>query len=147
MKASTLMEKIASVLEQSGLHAIAPTVDEPVSEWELEKLATIKRAASKRHMDFIRAPETTAILVVNTDRPEAQNYIGPNAFAEIGVAFSDETEIFLLQGMPKSYADELTAWGVRCLNGDLRPLLGALNASSNLDWQNWQEILRHELTC
>src|SRR5689334_10517541 len=101
MKSSGLMDKIAGLLESAGVNAIAPAADEPVAAWELDKLNAIKREASKRHMDYIRSPRTVAILVVNTDRPDAQNYIGPNAFAEIGVAFSDETEIFLLQGMPK----------------------------------------------
>lgn len=79
--------------------------------------------------------------------PNAHNYIGPNTFAEIGVAFSDDRGVFLLQGMPETYSEELSAWGVKYLNGNLRPLLNAVSTPGEVDWHTWQNILQGELVC
>jgi len=84
----------------------------------------MKREAAWRHMSHIRQDHTAAILVVNVDRPNVPHYIGPNSFAEIGVAFAARRQVFLLQGMPDSYAEELTAWGVTCLDPGRAPAVG-----------------------
>lgn len=147
MKSINLMSRIAAVLESAGLKAVAPAADEPAEEWNRDAINALKREASRRHMNYIKQPDTAAVLVVNVDRPEVRNYIGPNAFAEIGVAFADGRAVFLLQGMPESYEDELRAWDVKCLNGDLRPLLSAVSAPGDIDWQAWQSALQQELIC
>ncbi len=96
-------------------------------------------------MRKIRGKDTVAILVVNTHRPEAENYIGPNSFAEISIAFADDRKVFLLNGMPDAYSEELSAWGVRCLNGDVKPLLEELSAPRSVDFETWQTALQSEL--
>ena len=96
-------------------------------------------------MNHIRRPDTVAVLVVNVDRPNVRHYIGPNSFAEIGVAFADERQVFLLQGMPDSYAEELTAWGVTCLDRDVRPLLDAVSVVPGDKLSGWHDTLREEL--
>jgi|SRR5215204_4074855 len=137
MKNYELMSKICRFLQAAGLGAVAPDRDEPIANQAAETPQELKRDASRRHMRRIRQDDTAAILVVNVDRPGAQDYVGPNAFAEIGVAFSDEREVFLLKGMPASYAEELAAWGVKCLNGDIRPLLQALAAPAQVNLSDW----------
>lgn len=108
----------------------------------------MKRDAARRHMKHIRHSRTVAVLVVNVDRPDVRHYIGPNSFAEIGVAFADDRQVFLLQGMPESYAEELTAWGVTCLERDVRPLLDAVSAEPGIDPAAWEKTLREEeLVC
>lgn len=133
MKSLNVMSRIAKVLRDAGLGVVAPVPDDPIGDWNVEARNRLKKEASRRHMNQIRRPDTAAVLVVNVDRPNAHDYIGPNSFAEIGVAFADDRQIFLLQGMPESYEEELTAWGVTCLHGDLRPLLAAVSALSDVD--------------
>lgn len=140
MKHMELMKRISDFLRSAGLDVVAPAPDEP-ADWTIESLRQLKRVASRRHMDHIRDRRTAAVLVVNVDRPGTKDYVGPNAFAEIGVAFSDDRLVFLLQGMPASYADELWAWGVNCLNGDVRPLLDALNVPCPSNLSAWWEAL------
>lgn len=89
----------------------------------------LKRRASRRHMDSILDPATVAILVANVDRPEAPDYIGPNSFAEISVAFSARRKVFLLQSMPRWYAEELTAWDVACLGLKVPPAASDIDPS------------------
>lgn len=118
-----LMNDIAVPLREAGIEAVTPEADDRIAG-----SATAKRAAALRHMGHIRHPRTTAILVVNVDRPGEADYVGPSAFAEIAVAFADARRVFLLQGMPGRYADELSVWGVECLDGDWPRLPRALGA-------------------
>jgi len=145
MKNLDLMSKIGQLLESTGLTVVTPTADEPAGPWTVEASVAVKREASKRHMGHIRHRHTVAVLVVNVDRPNANNYVGPNSFAEIGVAFSDDRPVFLLQGMPECYADELQAWDVKCLHGDLRRLVDAAGGSNDIDWTPWQETFQFSI--
>lgn len=118
------MDCITDELGTHGVEALRPVPDDAhgsrLSEQDVRRL---KREASARHMNWIKAPSTKAILVVNVDKDGRADYIGPNSFAEIAVAFSEGREIFLFHGMPENYEDELKAWGVSCLNGDLSSLI------------------------
>lgn len=96
-------------------------------------------------MRRIRRRRTAAVLVVNVRRSGVQHYVGPNAFAEIGVAFSDGRKVFLLHGMPESYADELRAWGVTCLNGQIQPLLQALRVRREINQAEWSAAVESAL--
>ncbi len=138
MKNLGLMNEIAEMLEMSVLDVVTPEPDDRTAV-----STAAKRAASLRHMGQIRHQRTAAILVVNVDRPEAVNYVGPNSFAEISVAFADDRRVFLLQGMPDYYADELAAWGVECLNGDLPRLVRDLGGPRDLDPARWQRVFQH----
>ena len=133
MRNHTHMVKIADRLRAAGLRAVVPIPDQRSTGRSADAVVEQKRAASKRHMDHILHADTDAVLVVNVGHPGASDYVGPNAFAEIGVAFSSDRPVFLLNGMPEDYSDELVAWGVQCLNGDLRPLLDELGCAS-ADW-------------
>jgi nucleoside 2-deoxyribosyltransferase len=137
MKSLDLMSRIGEFLRAAGLHVVVPAPDETT-----EISNRTKRLASWRHMDSIKRRRTAAVLVVNVDRPNVPHYIGPNSFAEIGVAFAVRRPVFLLQGMPESYAEELTAWGVTCLNQDVRPLLDAVPTRRIVDWSAWQDTLQ-----
>lgn len=121
MTALRYMERIREMLTKHGIDAVAP---EPDVEEHYDQRAAVnaKREASKRHFSWIKDERTRAILVVNVDRDGRHDYIGPNAFAEIAIAFSEGRKVFLYQGIPDDYQDELTAWGVTCLHGDLGPL-------------------------
>jgi len=142
MKNLDLMSRIGDFLRSMGLRAVEPAPDETMANSTIEASMRSKRAASRRHMDHIRADDTAAVLVVNVDRPGAQHYVGPNAFAEIGVAFSDDRQVFLLHGMPDAYAEELGAWDVTCLNGDIEPLLEALAVPNQVNLSAWRETVQ-----
>lgn len=144
MKILDLMSRIARFLRTTGLDAVVPTPDRPAPDWTEEEFNLMKREAAWRHMSYIQQSRTVAILVVNVDRPNVPDYIGPNSFAEIGVAFSARRQVFLLQRMPDSYAEELTAWGVNCLDRDVRPLLDAVSAPRDIDLSAWQEAIQDE---
>jgi hypothetical protein len=146
MKSLALMSRIAQFLRSSGLDAVVPTPDEPSADCSAERFNLMKREAAWRHMSHIRQEQTAAVLVVNVDRPNVPDYIGPNSFAEIGVAFAACRRVFLLQNMPDSYTEELTAWGVTCLDRDVRPLLDAMSAPSDIDRSAWQAALQGEYT-
>jgi hypothetical protein len=142
MKNMDLMTEIGKLIESTGLNVVTPVPDAPAEPWSVQSSTAVKREASRRHMNYIRQSRTVAVLVVNVDRPGANNYVGPNSFAEIGVAFSDNRRIFLLQGMPECYADELIAWGVECLNGDLRRLVRDLGVQHDMDWSQWRDVYK-----
>jgi hypothetical protein len=101
-------------------------------------------------MRWIKEEQTRAILVVNVDKDGCSDYIGPNSFAEIAVAFSEGREIYLFRGMPRIYEDELMAWGARCLNGDLSVLIEKFSPAKEprkprVDENQWGPMLFAEL--
>jgi hypothetical protein len=123
MRALPQMEALRDLLADRGVRALSPQPDAPSSAGDHARLHEIKRAASRLHFEWIKAPATRAILVVNQHRDGQPDYIGPNAFAEIAVAFAEQRQVFLLHGVPTQYEDELLAWGARPLGGDLTPVV------------------------
>lgn len=85
-----------------------------------------KNIASRTHMDRIANEKTDAILVVNMDKPNMENYIGPNSFAEIAFAFYYHKKIFLLNDIYEPYKDELLGWNAIPLKGKLESLKAIL---------------------
>lgn len=117
------MDEIARKLHAVGVHAVIPRDLDFAAEYRNEDdYGHFKRSVSRAHIAKVRDPRTIGILVANYDKDGVPAYIGPNTFAEIAVAFADHKLIFLLNGMPKVYSDELLAWGAKDLRGDLRPL-------------------------
>lgn len=121
-----VMIELAEQLRAYGLRPVVPEADDDPALWTAEAVTRHKRLVSKLHMDCIRDDRTKALLVANLDRHDTDNYIGPNTFAEIAVAFADDRPVYLLQDMPAMYEDELRAWGVQCLHGDVGRLVDAI---------------------
>lgn len=138
MSSLSVMSLLAAQLRQAGIRAVIPEADDDALAGD-DALLAIKAAASRRHFDRIVEPATAAVLVVNLDRHGTPNYVGPNAFAEAAVAFVNGRPVYLLQGMPSAYSDELAAWGAKCLFGDLSRL--AADLSIDLDVQSAGEAL------
>ncbi len=114
------MLEIQDMLKENGILTIVPEAeDQFTAGLSEENYAAFKRRVSFKYLKTIRAPETVAILVVNRDKHGIADYIGPNTFAEIAVAYAQSKRIFVLQGIPVDYVDELTAWGVVSLDGSL----------------------------
>lgn len=78
-----------------------------------------KEVASRAHFNRIIDKNTDAILVVNNTKGEVKNYIGPNTFAEIAFAYYYNKKVILLNDIYNPYKDELNAWKVLKLNGNL----------------------------
>jgi len=120
------MQRIERELVSRGVRTVLPEADEHIREaLSEEAFEQFKREVSFAHLRRIRNPATYAVLAVNVDRHGIADYIGPNTFAEIAVAFAQRKRIFLLQDAPAVYSDELSAWGAVCLNGAWHPLIQA----------------------
>jgi len=125
------MLDIQSRLAEEGVSAIIPEAeDEVTTSLSEEAYALFKRRVSFQYLRKIRAPETVAVLAVNRDKHGIRDYIGPNTFAEIAVAFAQRKTIFLLQGVPEAYADELEAWQTIPLDGKLMTILDYYRAAT-----------------
>lgn len=114
------MVSIQNEFRREGILAVVPEAENDVHlSLSADAFSEFKRRVSFQYLRTIRAPETVAILVVNRDKHGIGDYIGPNTFAEIAVAFAQQKRIFLLQGIPDVYLDELVAWDAIALDGDL----------------------------
>jgi hypothetical protein len=136
------MGRISNSLAEQDVTAVPPDdVDLTAEFGDQETYMKFKRAVSRAHIAKVRDPKTIGIVVANFEKHGVRSYIGPNTFAEIAIAFADRKRIFLLNGIPSTYADELSAWGVTDLKGNLQPLVGQYNqlcqkdrSQLNLPW-------------
>ena len=71
------------------------------------------------YFNEIAKEDTYAILVVNEAKEGISNYIGASAFSEIAIAFYFGKKIFILNDIYDPHKDELSAWGVIPLGGEL----------------------------
>ena len=115
------MKGLSSTLSKLGLFPIIPEEDK-WNEIRDKNINEYKRKVSRDHFDKVSDKDTFAILVVNENKNNIDNYIGANTFAEIALAFYSEKEIFILNGLYQPYEDELVAWGVQVLNGNIQEL-------------------------
>lgn len=124
------MLAIQNDLRREGILAVIPEAEnDAILSLSEEAFSEFKRRASFKYLRIIRALETVAILAINRDKHGIHDYIGPNTFAEIAVAFAQQKRIFLLQGIPEVYSDELIAWGAIALDGNLSKILRFYSAS------------------
>jgi len=97
-----------------------------------EQFEVFKRKVSYMYIKKIRNPETFGILVLNNDKHYIPDYVGPNTFAEIAIAFAQSKKIYLYHGIPEMYEDELSAWGAVSLHRSLKPLVKDFEAIVHL---------------
>lgn len=118
------MLDIASVLASHGVNAIVPEAENNVvHQLSLFDFEEFKRNVSFSYLRKIRDPKTYAVLAINLDQHRILNYIGPNTFAELAVAFAQSKKMYILQSIPEAYSDELSAWKAISLLGDLSRLI------------------------
>ena len=120
------MLALQQTLEAHGIEAVAPA-DETVHRTQAARIR-FKRRVSEEYFRLIRRSRVSAILVANYAKAGRKNYIGPNAFAEIAIAFDARKSIYLLRGIDPALKDELLAWGAIPLHGKLDALVKAVNA-------------------
>ncbi|WP_372969500.1 hypothetical protein [Microbacterium sp.] len=122
MRAWESMRAVQKALDERGVDSLIPDVDAVAPLATVHEVHEAKRAASLKHFECIQDTQTAAVLVVNVDKEDQANYIGPNAFAEIAVAFASGRRVYVLNSIPSAYSDELHAWGARELHGELDTL-------------------------
>ena len=111
-----LKEKIFEVeeyLKNKGYEVVTP------KEFRVKMT---KGDAAKLHFDEITNEKTDMVLAVNVTKNEIKNYIGPNTFAEIAMAFYFNKKIYLLNDIYEPYRDELEGWKAIALKGNLEDI-------------------------
>lgn len=81
-----------------------------------------KKDASLLHFSEIDKEDVDALLIVNESKNGQDNYIGANGFAELAFGFYKGKDIFLLNDIYEPYSEELVAWEVIPLRGDISKL-------------------------
>jgi len=125
MSLSKEMLEAKSELENLGHEVLVPVHSEKYAELGSSDNESGESAKNKIEQDLIRdyynkIGEQDALLVVNEKLKEIENYIGGNAFLEIGFAHVLDKKIFLLNPIPEiGYKDEIVAMQPVILNGDL----------------------------
>ena len=78
-----------------------------------------KKEASLLHFKEIDKEDVEALLIVNENKDNFSNYIGANGFAELAFGFYKGKKIYLLNDIYEPYAEELLAWEVIPLKGNI----------------------------
>ena len=86
-----------------------------------------KKDASLLHFSEIEKDDVDALLIVNENKNGQNNYIGANGFAELAFGFYKGKAIFLLNDIYEPYSEELVAWEVIPLQGDLSQIKNFIN--------------------
>ena len=110
MKLKEKIIEIKKILKNKGYEVVTP------KEFKVEMT---KGDATKLHFDEITNEKTNIVLAVNVTKNGIENYIGPNTFAEIAMAFYFNKKIYLLNDIYEPYRDELEGWNVIPLKGNL----------------------------
>ena len=106
--------KLGEELNKKGYEAIVPK----------EFLVPMnKKEHAMLHFKEIANERTDALLIVNEDKEDVKNYIGPNSFAEIAMGFYFGKKVFLKNDIYIPYEEELIGWGVIPLKGDIEKML------------------------
>lgn len=83
------MVDIAKMLSEHGVNVIIPEAESSlIHQLSLFDFEEFKRNVSFAYLRKIRDPKTYAVLAINLDQHKILNYIGPNTFAELAVAFA-----------------------------------------------------------
>jgi nucleoside 2-deoxyribosyltransferase len=125
MSAAKKIVEIKNKLEEMGHNVHTPPNTEKYVNGSMKKENSSESTKHKIEKDLIRMyfkwiSERDVVLVVNEDKNEIKNYVGGNAFLEMGFAHILNKPIYLLNPIPDvSYADEIRAMQPIVINGDL----------------------------
>lgn len=124
-----MMLKIREALENRRFATIIPEDESRLKDAGLTQEAyfNFKKKVSEEYFRKIRQKKVYGILVVNCQKHGQENYIGPNTFAEIAIAVNAKKSVFLLNDFYDPVNDELIAWRVYPLKGNLIELMDHLD--------------------
>ncbi len=129
MSAYGEMLRIQKILQRSGIPTVVPVAEDHIKHsLTPEEFRLFKRKVSYQYLRKIRHPSTFAVVAINCDKYDIRNYVGPNTFAEIAVAFAQSKRIYLYQDMPEAFEDELQAWAAIPLCQEFSKLVGDFRA-------------------
>lgn len=78
------------------------------------------RKEEAMRMHFQKVDWSDAILILNYDKNNIQNYIGANTLLEMGLAFHFNKKLFLLNNIPEiNYKEEILGMKPIIINNDL----------------------------
>ena len=116
--------EIKQILEQSGHIITLPnSFDEPMKEEDMKKAG--KEQHAKWKGDRLKEQEqkikdNDAVLILNLEKNNQQNYIGGATFLEMFKAWELGKKIFLYNPIPEGILkDEILSFNPVILNGDL----------------------------
>jgi len=136
------MEELQHELLRKGIDCIIPAQENHLIDGFTEdQMNEFKKKVSNSYLAKIRNKNTEAILVYNQKKRGIDNYIGPNTLVEIAMAFTWYRKIYLYFDLYEPFIDELKAWDVIPLNGNL-DLLGKENIdnSTNNGGSNGKQV-------
>ncbi|KKU46299.1 MAG: hypothetical protein UX65_C0005G0005 [Parcubacteria group bacterium GW2011_GWB1_46_8] len=128
MRLSQKMLKIKEELTKLGHFVIVPRHTEEYAVLNTSDHMHNESVKNKINHDLIRQyfneiERNDAVLVVNDSLKDIPNYIGGNAFLEMGFAHVLNKKVYLLNPIPEmSYSDEIIAMQPIILNGDITKL-------------------------
>ncbi|WP_041358030.1 hypothetical protein [Methylorubrum extorquens] len=118
------MLRIQELLERSDVPTELPDAEgELVAGLDPAEYERFKRRVSLAHLRRVRHRMTFAVLVLNLDKHDRPDYIGPSTYAEIAMASAFSKPVYLLGNVPSAYAGELAAWKAVPLNGRMERLV------------------------
>lgn len=114
------MAAAQAALEAQGYEVERPDIKE--GEFAGGVRAVLADTDKRRYIDehFAKIDTSDAVLVINESKNGVAGYIGGNTLLEIGRAYAQGLEIFLLNPVPDvSYADEIRGMQPIILSGDI----------------------------
>ncbi|MFH0892288.1 MAG: hypothetical protein V1867_05915 [Candidatus Falkowbacteria bacterium] len=130
MSSAKRMTEIETELKKSGHEVILPKNAREYANGDLAPESSHESTQNKIAGDLIRdyyekIKAADAVLIVNETKKGIKNYIGGNAFLELGYGHALNKKTFILNGIPDMpYTDEILAMQPILLNGDLS-IIGA----------------------
>ncbi len=126
---ASAMVATQEALEAQGYETECPNANE--GEFVDGVRAVISDADKRQYIDehFAKIDASDAVLVINEPKNGIDGYIGGNTLLEIGRAYAQGLEIFLLHPVPEvSYADEIRSMQPVVLDGDLAKIDEYMNS-------------------
>lgn len=132
------MLAVQRMLERAGHQVMVPDGATEYLDGVADKNERQEGAKRKIARDLIRQhhayiEKSDAILVLNYDKKGIKNYIGGNAFLEMGFAFVLGKELFMLHDGPNidMIKEEIMAMQPIVLNGDIQKIPAQLSRRSS----------------
>lgn len=112
--------EVSEKLQKMGFETVIP--QEFINDMQ-------KKEASLKHFSEIDKDDVSALLIINENKNGISNYIGANSFAELAFGFYKGKQVYLLNDIFEPYSEELIAWEVIPLHGDLKKIKKFTNFS------------------
>lgn len=128
MSSAEKMMEIKKELTSFGHEVVLPRNSEHYASGKIKLEDSGESTENKIKFDLIREyyveiGDSDAVLIVNIDKNGIENYIGGNAFLELGFGHVLNKKLFLLNPVPNMiYVDEIMAMQPVVLNGDLEKI-------------------------